>query len=78
MSVDEERLASQLARMRRERDSLSRIVAFGLDMLLQVRVDLASRGIAVDAATERAMTKFDRLARQLRRLEHGKGLQDRE
>ena len=71
MSVDEERLASQLARVRRERDTLSKIVALGLDMLLQVRVDLATRGIVVDAATERAMTKFDRLARQLRRTERG-------
>jgi hypothetical protein len=71
MSVDEERLASQLARVQRERDTLSKIVALGLDMLLQVRVDLATRGIVVDAATERAMTKFDRLARQLRRTEHG-------
>lgn len=71
MSVDEERLASQLARAQRERDSLSQIVAFGLDMLLQVRVDLASRGIVVDAATERAIAKFDRLARHMRRTEHG-------
>ena len=71
MSVDEERLASQLARVQRERDTLSKIVALGLDMLLQVRVDLASRGIVVGGATERAMTKFDRLARQLRRTEHG-------
>lgn len=71
MTPDEEVLAAQLARMRRERDSLSRIVAFGLDMLLQTRVDLASRGIAVDAATERAMTKFDRLARHTRRTSHG-------
>ena len=71
MSVDEERLASQLARVQRERDTLSKIVALGLDMLLQVRVDLASRGIVVDAATERAMTKFDRLARHMRRTEHG-------
>ena len=70
MSVDEERLASQLARAQRERDTLSKIVALGLDMLLQVRVDLASRGIVVDAATERAIAKFDRLARQ-RRTEHG-------
>ena len=71
MTPDEEVLAAQLARMRRERDSLSRIVALGLDMLLQTRVDLASRGIAVDAATERAMTKFDRLARHTRRIVHG-------
>lgn len=71
MSVDEERLASQLARVRRERDTLSKIVALGLDMLLQVRVDLASRGIVVDAATERAMTKFDTMARHMRRTEHG-------
>ena len=71
MTPDEEVLAAQLARMRRERDSLSRIVALGLDMLLQVRVDLATRGIVVDAATERAMTKFDRLARHMRRTEHG-------
>ena len=71
MSVDEERLASQLARVQRERDTLSKIVALGLDMLLQVRVDLATRGIVVDAATERAIAKFDRLARQLRRTEHG-------
>jgi len=78
MTPDEEGLAAQLARMRRERDSLSRIVEFGLDMLLQTRVDLASRGITVGAATERAMTKFDRLARHMRRSTHGKGLQDRE
>ena len=71
MTPDDERLASQLARVRRERDSLSQIVALGLDMLLQVRVDLATRGIVVDAATERAMTKFDRLARHMRRTEHG-------
>lgn len=77
MSVDEERLASQLARVQRERDSLSQIVALGLDMLLQVRVDLASRGIVVDAATERAIAKFDRLARHMRRTEHGQGFQDR-
>ena len=70
MSVDEERLASRLARVQRERDSLSQIVALGLDMLLQVRVDLAARGIVVDAATERAIAKFDRLARQ-RRTKHG-------
>ena len=70
MTPDEERLTSQLARVQRERDTLSKIVALGLDMLLQVRVDLATRGIVVDAATERAMTKFDRLARQ-RRTEHG-------
>ena len=71
MSVDEERLASQLARVQRERDTLSKIVALGLDMLLQVRVDLATRGIVVDAATERAIAKFDRLARHMRRTEHG-------
>jgi hypothetical protein len=71
MSVDDEVLAAQLARVRRERDRLSKIVAFGLDMLLQVRVDLASRGIAVDAATDRAIAKFDRLARSMRRIEHG-------
>jgi len=71
MTPDDERLASQLARVRRERDSLSQIVALGLDMLLQVRVDLATRGIVVDAATERAIAKFDRLARHMRRTEHG-------
>jgi hypothetical protein len=71
MSVDDEVLAAQLARVRRERDTLSKIVALGLDMLLQVRVDLASRGIAVDAATDRAIAKFDRLARSMRRIEHG-------
>ena len=71
MTPDEEVLAAQLARMRHERDSLSRIVALGLDMLLQTRVDLASRGISVDAATERAMAKFDRLARHTRRTSHG-------
>lgn len=49
---------------------MSKIVALGLDMLLQVRVDLATRGIVVGDAIERAMTKFDRLARQ-RRTEHG-------
>ena len=71
MTPDDERLSFQLARVQRERDSLSQIVALGLDMLLQVRVDLATRGIVVGDATERAMTKFDRLARQLRRTEHG-------
>ena len=71
MSVDEERLASQLARVRRERDTLSKIVALGLDMLLQVRVDLATRGIVVGDATERAIAKFDRLARHMRRTERG-------
>jgi len=70
MTPDEEHLASQLARVQRERDTLSKIVAMGLDMLLQVRVDLATRGIVVDAATERAIAKFDRLARQ-RRTENG-------
>jgi hypothetical protein len=73
MSVDDEVLAAQLARVRRERDTLSKIVALGLDTILQVRVDLASRGIAVDAATDRAIAKFDRLARSssMRRTEHG-------